>query len=367
MFKIMKNILSIIASIFLLGSITAKADVVVASAGPMSGQYASFGAQLKAGAEMWLKDTNAKGGILGEKVKLVIGDDACDPKQAVAVANKFAGQGVTYVAGHFCSGSSIPASKVYTEEGIIQVSPASTNPAFTDKGGPNVFRVCGRDDQQGEVAGAFLAKEYSGKKVAIIHDKTAYGKGLADATKKNMNKGGLKETMYEAFTAGEKEYSALVSKLKSNGIDAVYLGGYHTEGGLIVRQMRDQGMKTKLISGDALVTAEYWQITGDAGEGTLMTFSPDPRNNPEAAPLVKKFKAAGIEPEGYVLYSYAALQVFEQAATQAGSIDRKKVLKAMKKGKFNTVLGTLSFDKKGDVSLPGYVFYEWSKGNYKQL
>ena len=367
MFKIMKNILSIIASIFLLGSITAKADVVVASAGPMSGQYASFGAQLKAGAEMWLKDTNAKGGILGEKVKLVIGDDACDPKQAVAVANKFAGQGVTYVAGHFCSGSSIPASQVYTEEGIIQVSPASTNPAFTDKGGPNVFRVCGRDDQQGEVAGAFLAKEYSGKKVAIIHDKTAYGKGLADATKKNMNKGGLKETMYEAFTAGEKDYSALVSKLKSNGIDAVYLGGYHTEGGLIVRQMRDQGMKTKLISGDALVTAEYWQITGDAGEGTLMTFSPDPRNNPEAAPLVKKFKAAGIEPEGYVLYSYAALQVFEQAATQAGSIDRKKVLKAMKKGKFNTVLGTLSFDKKGDVSLPGYVFYEWSKGNYKQL
>ena len=367
MFKIMKNILSIIASIFLLGSITAKADVVVASAGPMSGQYASFGAQLKAGAEMWLKDTNAKGGILGEKGKLVIGDDACDPKQAVAVANKFAGQGVTYVAGHFCSGSSIPASKVYTEEGIIQVSPASTNPAFTDKGGPNVFRVCGRDDQQGEVAGAFLAKEYSGKKVAIIHDKTAYGKGLADATKKNMNKGGLKETMYEAFTAGEKDYSALVSKLKSNGIDAVYLVGYHTEGGLIVRQMRDQGMKTKLISGDALVTAEYWQITGDAGEGTLMTFSPDPRNNPEAAPLVKKFKAAGIEPEGYVLYSYAALQVFEQAATQAGSLDRKKVLKAMKKGKFNTVLGTLSFDKKGDVSLPGYVFYEWSKGNYKQL
>ena len=367
MFKIMKNILSIIASIFLLGSISAKAEVVVASAGPMSGQYASFGAQLKAGAEMWAKDTNAKGGILGEKVKLVIGDDACDPKQAVAVANKFAGQGVTYVAGHFCSGSSIPASKVYTEEGIIQVSPASTNPAFTDKGGPNVFRVCGRDDQQGEVAGAFLAKEYKGQKVAIIHDKTAYGKGLADATKKNMNKGGLKETMYEAITAGEKDYSALVSKLKSNGIEAVYLGGYHTEGGLIVRQMRDQGMKTKLISGDALVTAEYWQITGDAGEGTLMTFSPDPRNNPEAAPLVKKFKAAGIEPEGYVLYSYAALQVFEQAATQAGSLDRKKVLKAMKKGKFNTVLGTLSFDKKGDVSLPGYVFYEWSKGNYKQL
>ena len=366
----MNKLTTIFVALFAMTFSTAFAGshaVKIATVGPMSGQYASFGEQMKAGAEMAVADINANGGVNGAMLELIVGDDACDPKQAVAVANKFAGQGVTYVAGHFCSGSSIPASKVYTEEGIIQVSPASTNPAFTDKGGPNVFRVCGRDDQQGEVAGAFLAKEYSGKKVAIIHDKTAYGKGLADATKKNMNKGGLKETMYEAITAGEKDYSALVSKLKSNGIEAVYLGGYHTEGGLIVRQMRDQGMKTKLISGDALVTAEYWQITGDAGEGTLMTFSPDPRNNPEAAPLVKKFKAAGIEPEGYVLYSYAALQVFEQAATQAGSLDRKKVLKAMKKGKFNTVLGTLSFDKKGDVSLPGYVFYEWSKGNYKQL
>ena len=363
----LKKVLSLAAAILMLSTISAKSDIVVASAGPMSGQYASFGAQLKAGAEMWLKHVNKKGGINGEKVKLEIGDDACDPKQAVAVANKFAGQGVAYVAGHFCSGSSIPASAVYNEEGIIQVSPASTNPALTDKGGKYTFRVCGRDDQQGEVAGKFLAENYKGKKVAILHDKTAYGKGLADATRKNMKKAGLKDAMYEAYTAGEKDYSALVSKLKSNNIDAVYLGGYHTEGGLIVRQMRDQGMKTKLISGDALVTAEYWQITGDAGEGTLMTFSPDPRNNPEAAPLVKKFKAAGIEPEGYVLYSYAALEVFAQAAKAAGSTDTKKVMKAMKKGKFNTVLGTLSFDKKGDVSLPGYVWYEWSKGNYKQL
>jgi branched-chain amino acid transport system substrate-binding protein len=214
MFKILKKSISLIAAFLMLGSLSVKAEITVASAGPMSGQYASFGAQLKAGAEMWAKDTNAKGGINGEKVKLVIGDDACDPKQAVAVANKFASQGVVYVAGHFCSSSSIPASKVYTEEGVIQVSPASTATDFTDKGGPNVFRVCGRDDQQGEVAGAFLAKEYAGKKVAIIHDKTAYGKGLADETRKSMKKGGLKATMYEAFTSGEKDYSALVSKLK---------------------------------------------------------------------------------------------------------------------------------------------------------
>jgi branched-chain amino acid transport system substrate-binding protein len=173
--------------------------------------------------------------------------------------------------------------------------------------------------------------------------------------------------MYEAYTAGEKDYSALVSKLKANNIDAVYLGGYHTEGGLIVRQMRDQGMKTQLISGDALVTTEYWDITGNAGEGTLMTFSPDPRNNPKASSLIKEFEAAGVDPEGYVIYTYAALQVFEQAAKKAKSNDPAKVLKVMQKGKFDTVLGPLNFDKKGDVSLPGYVFYEWSKGKYKEL
>jgi branched-chain amino acid transport system substrate-binding protein len=171
---------------------------------------------------------------------------------------------------------------------------------------------------------------------------------------------------YEDFKKIQIKIGTVVN-VKKNNIDAVYLGGYHTEAGLIVRQMRDQGMSTKLISGDALVTAEYWDITGDAGEGTLMTFSPDPRANPEAVSLVKRFKAAGIEPECYVLYSYAALEVFEQAVLDAGSTDYKKVLKAMKKGKFKTVLGNLSFEKKGDVSLPGYVWYEWSKGNYKQL
>ena len=367
----MNKLISILVALFAMTFSTAFAGghaVKIATVGPMSGQYASFGEQMKAGAEMAVADINANGGVNGAMLELIVGDDACDPKQAVAVANDLVGQGVSFVAGHFCSGSSIPASSVYNEEGIIQISPASTNPALTDeRPGPYTHRVCGRDDQQGQVAGQYLFDNYSGKNVAIVHDKTAYGKGLADATMAAFEALGGNTTLYEAYTAGEKDYSALVSKLKQNNIDALYVGGYHTEGGLIVRQMRDQGMKTKLISGDALVTAEYWQITGDAGEGTLMTFSPDPRNNPAAASVVKEFKAAGIEPEGYVLYSYAALQVFEQAATQAGSIDRKKVLKAMKKGKFNTVLGTLSFDKKGDVSLPGYVFYEWSKGNYKQL
>ena len=239
-----------------LSGVPAYAEITVATAGPMTGQYASFGQQMKAGAEMAVADINAKGGVLGEMLKLEVGDDACDPKQAVAVANEMVGKGVVYMAGHFCSGSSIPASKVYEEEGIIQVSPASTNPKLTDEGGPNVFRVCGRDDQQGEVAGKFLAGVYRSMNIAIVHDKTAYGKGLADATMASMNKYGKKETLYEAYTAGEKDYRALVSRLKQNNIQVLYVGGYHSEAGLMVRQMREQAMNTVLVSGDALVTDE---------------------------------------------------------------------------------------------------------------
>ena len=173
--------------------------------------------------------------------------------------------------------------------------------------------------------------------------------------------------MYEAYTAGEKDYTALVSKLKNESIDILYVGGYHTEAGLMVRQMRDQGMNTVLVSGDALVTDEYWSITGAAGEGTLMTFSPDPRKNPAAGNLVKTFRAKNIEPEGYVLYTYAAIQTWAQAVNAAGSTDYDAVVKALNAGKFETVLGPLSFDAKGDVSLPGYVFYEWKDGKYDYM
>ena len=358
-----KSLFSAIAASALLVGF-AHAEIIIATAGPMTGQYASFGEQMRAGAEAAVRDINAAGGVLGEQLVLEIGDDACDPKQAVAVANQMVNKDVVFMAGHFCSGSSIPASAVYDEEGIIQISPASTNPKLTDEGGPGVYRVCGRDDQQGAIAGQFLMDNYGNKNVAIVHDKTAYGKGLADATMAAFEKAGGSTKLYEAYTAGEKDYSALVTKLKAESIDVLYVGGYHTEAGLMVRQMREQGMDTQLISGDALVTQEYWAITGDAGEGTLMTFSPDPRKNEVAAPLVAKFRADGIEPEGYVLYTYGAIQAWAQAAEAAGSTDFDAVVAALNKGEFSTVLGDIGFDGKGDVTAPGYVFYEWKDGNY---
>src|SRR5689334_24433891 len=209
----------------------AKADIQIGMVGPITGQYAVFGQQMKEGAEQAVEDINKKGGVLGQKLVLNVGDDACDPRQAVSVANQMASKGVKVVAGHYCSGSSIPASKVYAEEGILQISPASTNPKYTDEGSWNTFRVCGRDDQQGEVAGKYLADHFKNDKIALINDNSAYGKGLADETKKALNAAGVQEAVYTAYTPGERDYSALVSKLKQAGISVVYIGGYHTEAG----------------------------------------------------------------------------------------------------------------------------------------
>lgn len=366
----MNKTLTAVAAAVLAGvSHAAVADIAIGVAGPMTGQYASFGQQMKAGAEQAVADINAAGGVNGEMLELKIGDDACDPKQAVAVANQMASDGVVFMAGHFCSGSSIPASSVYAEEGVIMISPASTNPKFTDeRPGDGVFRVCGRDDQQGDVAGAFLQETFPDKNIAFVHDKTAYGKGLADATISAYKAAGGEPTMYEAYTAGEKDYTAVVSKLKSEDIGVLYVGGYHTEAGLMARQMRDQGMDTVLVSGDALVTDEYWSITGDAGEGTLMTFSPDPRKMDTAASLVETFRDKGVEPEGYVLYTYAAIQAWVSGATSAGDpSDYDAMVSALNDGSFDTVLGELSFNESGDVTLPGYVLYEWKSGEYDYL
>ena len=365
------GLLAIFACGLVLASCKGEEDnnvIKVAIAGPQTGQYASLGTQMTTGGETAIADINASGGVLGKKLKLEIGDDACDPKQAVAVANQLTGDNVALVAGHFCSGSSIPASNVYAESNLVMISPASTNPALTDKrAGPNIYRVCGRDDKQGAVAGAYLAEHFGDKNIAIIDDKTAYGRGLADEVKKALNAKGVQEVFRESITAGEKDYSALVSKLKRAGVDALFIGGYHTEAGLILRQMRDQDMDTVLMGGDALVTQEYWSITGSAGEGTLMTFSPDPRQNPAAADVVKRLKAKGVEPEGYVLYTYAAVQAWKEAAEKAGSIDAPAVVKALNENTIHSVIGDFKFDEKGDPSLPPYAVYRWSNGSYEQI
>ena len=362
---------AVFAAALLSGSAMARAEITIASAGPMTGAYAAFGEQLRKGAEQATKDINAAGGVNGEQLKLVIGDDACDPKQAVAVANDLASQGAVFVAGHFCSGSSIPASDVYAEEGILQISPASTNPAFTEapfeKGITTIFRTCGRDDQQGSFAGKWLAEHYKGKNIAVVHDKSTYGKGLADLTKENMNAAGLKEVAYEAITAGDKDFTALITKLKSLNVDAIYFGGYHTEAALIARQAAEQGLKAPLLSGDSLNTIEYAQLAGPAADGTRFTNAAEARNLPTAQKAVAEFKAEGYDPEGYTLSTYAAVQVWAAAATEAKSTDAQTVADTMRKHRWDTVIGNIGFDEKGDLTENTYVWYEYKNGNYAQV
>ncbi|MEW6640126.1 MAG: branched-chain amino acid ABC transporter substrate-binding protein [Pseudomonadota bacterium] len=343
-------------------------DITIAVASSMTGGEAAFGRQMRNGAELAVADLNAAGGLLGKQLKLEVGDDACDPKQARSVAEKLASMKIPFVAGHYCSSSSIPASEAYAEGNVLQITPGSTNPLFTERKLWNVLRVCGRDDQQGSVAAEFLAKNYKGKNIAILHDKSTYGKGLADETKKALNKAGVQEKMFESYTKGDRDFSAIVSRLKRDNIDIVYVGGYHQEAGLLVRQMRDQGLQTTLMGGDALNDKEFASVTGAAGAGTLFTFGPDPRNKPTAKAIVEKFKAKGIDPEGYTLYTYAAIQVWSQAAAKAGTTDPKKVAEAIKGGSWDTVIGTLSFDAKGDIKAIDYVVYKFDdKGNYAEL
>jgi branched-chain amino acid transport system substrate-binding protein len=351
-----------------LGASFAFSAITIAVAGPLTGTESAFGRQMKNGAEQAVADINAAGGVLGKKLALNAEDDACDPKQARSIAEKIAGAKIPFVAGHFCSSSSIPASEAYADGNVLQITPASTNPLFTERKLWNVARVCGRDDQQGLIAAAYISKNYKGKNIAILNHKTTYGKGLADETKKSLNKAGVTEKLYESYNKGDKDFNAIVSRLKLEKIDLVYVGGYHQEAGLILRQMRDQGLKTILMSGDALADKEYASITGPAGEGTLFTFGPDPRNKPTAKAIVEKFKANKIDPEGYTLYTYAAMQVWSQAVKKAGTTDPKKVMSTIKASEWDTVLGKLGIDEKGDLKQIDYVVYKLdAKGNYTEL
>ncbi len=343
-------------------SSAAHAQIKVGVAGPMTGSNAAFGAQLREGAQMAVADINAKGGINGQKIEIVLGDDAGKPDQGVSVANKFVGDGVKFVIGHFNSGVSIPASTVYGENGILMITPSSTNPQLTERNLWNVFRTCGRDDQQGEVAAKYISEKFKDKKVAIVHDKTTYGKGLADETQKSMNKLGVKEVMYEGVNVGDKDFGALVSKIKAAGADLVYWGGLHTEGGYIARQLKEQGVAAPLMGGDGLDSSEFAAIAGPGAEGVLMTNFPDPRKSAGAAAVLKQFEAKKFDPESYTLYSYAALEIIAQAAAATRSLDSKAIAAEMRGGKtYQTVIGDRAYDKKGDVTRADYVMYTWKK------
>jgi branched-chain amino acid transport system substrate-binding protein len=345
----------------------ARAEVLIGVAGPMTGKLEWTGAQLKRGAEVAVVDINAAGGVLGQQVRLFVADDFCDPDQAVAAARKLVGDGAVFVVGHYCSGASIPASKVYEAAGVVQISPASTNPMLTEQGRANVFRVISRDDFQGTVAGNYLADRWAGKKIAVLHDNTTYGKGLADETRKQLNERGVTEAVYQAYVPGKSDYSAEIARLQAADIAVLYIGGYYIEAALMVRAARDRGYSVQLVSGDDIATEAFGLVAGPAAEGTVFTFAPDPRRNAEAAPVVARFRAENFEPDSWTLHSYAAVQAWAQAVDKAGTLEPPAVIASLRTHRFDTVLGLIDFDDKGDLTVQSWVWYVWKGGEYVPL
>lgn len=342
----------------------ARADILIGVAGPMTGGVAWSGEQMQRGADMAVADLNAAGGVLGQQVRIVVADDFCDAEQAVAAARKLVSDGVVFVVGHACSDASIPASKVYEAAGILQISPSSTNPALTEQGRANVFRVIGRDDMQGVVAGDYLTDHWGNRKIAILHDGTTYGKGLADATKTQLNKRGIAESIHRAYVPGSSDYSSEVAELQAADIDVLYVGGRQTEAALMARAAKERGYSVQLVAGDGISSEDFGVIAGPAADGTLFTFAPDPRRNPEAATVVERFQAENFEPTGYTLHTYGAVQAWAQSVEKAGSLELQAVIASLRSHQFDTVLGPIGFDDKGDVTGSSWIWYVWKSGAY---
>jgi branched-chain amino acid transport system substrate-binding protein len=347
----------------------ARAEILIATAGPMTGVYAWAGERYQRGTELVVENLNAQGGVLDQRVELIVGDDFCDADQAVALARKFASDGVVFVAGHWCSHASIPASKVYEKAQILMISPGSASAKLTDEGGPNVFRVYGRDDRQGAMIADYLAEHWADKEIAILDDGTTWGAGVTSGVRRGLHERGVIAAVDEAIIPGEEEYSALVSKMQAAGVEVFFLGGYHREAGLIFRQAHDRGYDLQLIGNSAMTLEDFPMIAGPGLEGTVMAAMTDTRARPEAAEVVAQFHAQGHEPLETTLYAYAAIQVWAQAVEAAGSLDLDAVTRVLHSRQFDTVLGRIGFDANGDVTgFEPWGWYVWqADGTYVPL
>jgi branched-chain amino acid transport system substrate-binding protein len=325
----------------------ARTEVLIGVAGSLTGPYAWVGEQMERGAAQTVADLNAAGGVLGQQVRLVAVGDFCDPEQAVAAANKLVSEGVIFVVGHMCSGASIPASEVYAAAGVLMMSPYSSNPMLTELGRANVFRLLQRDDAVGTVIGNYLADHWPGKKIAILHDDTTFGRGLAELTKGQLNRRGLSEAIYQAYVPGKHDYGKEIAELQAADVAVAFIGGYHTEIALMARAARDRGYPIQLTAGLGLTSEDFGLIAGPAAEGVLFLDIADPRGRAEAAPVVKQFRASGFEPQGYTLYAYSVVQVWAQAAEKAGSLQPQAMIGSLRKHQFDSVVGADRFRRQG--------------------
>ncbi|WP_150306092.1 branched-chain amino acid ABC transporter substrate-binding protein [Pseudomonas saliphila] len=364
--KALSRIIAVAAMAGASGFAMAADNIKIALAGPVTGPVAQYGDMQFVGAKMAIERINAAGGVNGSQLEGVIFDDACDPKQAVAVANRIVNDDIQFVVGHLCSSSTQPASDIYEDEGILMITAASTSPEITERGYELIFRTIGLDSLQGPTAGEYIAEQVKPKKVAVVHDKQQYGEGIATAVRDVLRENDIEVALFEGITAGDKDFSALISRLRQADVDFVYYGGYHPELGLILRQAREQGLKAKFMGPEGVGNTDISAIAGEASEGMLVTlpkaFDEDPKN----ADLVQAFKDKNEDPSGaFVFPAYAAVQVIADGIKLAGSTDPFDVAEALRSNSFETPTGTLSFDEKGDLKDFNFVVYEWHADSSK--
>lgn len=343
------------------------ADVRIGLATPLSGPYAASGERNRVAVMLALGSLNQAGGVLGRQASLVAVDDGCDAERAPEAALELIKAGVVFVVGHMCSHASLVAAPVYEAAGVPMMSPDSTHPRLTEEGRRNVFRIIGRDDAQGSMAGDWLAAYRPAERIGIAHDGSTYGHGLAQQVRAGLREHGLREALFIAYAPGQMDYAGLVHQLRSTGIDVLYLGGYGPEAGRIVREARQQGSRLRLIGGDGLGMEEFWAAAGTAGEGTVFTSRRDLRQEPAAARVLAAFRAMGLGPLPSGLAAYAAVEIWAAAATRAGIVAPDAVTRTIQRGRFTTVIGAVAFDAKGDLMHADWQWQVWRDGSYAPL
>ena len=359
-------LIALTLSLFFPSGCAKKEETIkIGVAGPMTGDQSKMGVDMKNGAEMAIKEWNQKGGVLGKKIALLVEDDQHDPKQAVSVANKLVNDGIAGMIGHFNSSASIPASSVYNKAKIPMITPASTNPQLTEQGFSNVFRVCGRDHQQGLVAATFVADVLRLKKVAVLHDKTTYGQGLADEFVKALGNR-VAVAGYNGISQEDKDFRAVLTALKGKGAELLYFGGIYPQGGLIIKQARELGMNIPFMSGDGVIDQKFVEIAGPASEGSYLTFSPDPERLGSAKDFLKSYKAGYGEPGPYSIYAYDAANVMLRAIETAKTTEGAAVSKTIHEMRHTGALGELQWDEKGDVLRSPYVVWITKNGKFEE-
>jgi branched-chain amino acid transport system substrate-binding protein len=362
-----RSLSCLLAGVLALAGGSAQAEVAIGFANPLSGPYALSGARNRIAVEMAVRRLNDEGGVLGEPVALIAVDDACGLERSVAAARELVAAGARLVVGHLCSHSSLLAASVYEAADVLMISPSSTHPRLTEEGRRNVFRLIGRDDQQGRLAGQFLARNWPGEAIAILHDGSTYGEGLASWTRRHLRATGVREALYAAYAPGEADYAALAARLVASAIEVLYVGGYGPDAARILRALRARGESLQLVGGDGLGMDEFWTIAGRTGEGTLFSARPNPAALPAAAEVIAEFEARGLGTRSAGIAAYAVVQVWAQAVERAGSLDLPAVAGMLRRGRFTSVLGPVAFDHNGDLEDASWQWQRWSGGTYRPV